>query len=120
MWSEKLGQNFLDSEAVSQARPVMPEPAISGSHLTEEGPAPIDLGIPQRGGGCQPVGDFDLPPRQSAVIDLALKAGAKHRGRLMALREALIAGVCPEEVVVLAREACGLKEVDCNVSNKGR
>lgn len=51
--------------------------------------------------------------RMRAVVDLALSAGAKHRESLMALREALVAGESSEKIVELAREACGLEEMDC-------
>lgn len=51
--------------------------------------------------------------RIAAAIDLALKAGERHRENLMVLREALIAGDEPDKIVILARKACGLEEPDC-------
>lgn len=58
--------------------------------------------------------------RIAAVVDLALKAGARHRESLMALREALVAGVSPDKIVDLAREACGLEQADCHAPRKAR
>lgn len=58
--------------------------------------------------------------RMRAVVDLALSAGAKHRESLMALRNALVAGDDPSRIVVLAREACGLEQVDCRAPQKKR
>ncbi len=62
-----------------------------------------------------------VPPEYiDNVIDLARAAGAKQRERLMALREALIAGEDADKIVILAREACGLEQADCKPPSKTR
>lgn len=60
-----------------------------------------------------PTKDFAFPSAMGPVIDLALLAGAKHKERLSTLRDALLAGLDPQHIVSIAREACGLQQDDC-------
>ena len=62
----------------------------------------------------------NLPPLNRKALEIALAAGQNLSRRLERLKDALMAGEEPQQIIALAREVCNLTEGDCQLSGTAK